>query len=422
MLRSVKLKDISKFIGSGITPLRANRKYWNDGIIYWLKTEQLGEHKIYKTSEKISQIALDETKIKVFPINTLSIAMYGEGRTRGNVSILKNEMTTNQACCNIIIDDEKADYEYVYYNLKTQYHQLRALSSGVRKNLNSNDIKEFKVRLPESLIEQKKISSVLSALDSKIEINNRINAELEAMAKMLYDYWFVQFEFPSEALAKDGIPQPYKSSGGKMVWDEELKREIPEGWEVKRIGDFGVFKNGINYDPSLEGNTDAKIINVRNISSSNLFVSQFDLDTIRLQKSNVDNYLVTDKDILIARSGIPGATRMMLEFAENTIYCGFIIRFQVNRIIEKNYIFYFLKAMEKNTTSKSGGTIMQNINQDTMKRMLVIEPNENIVIKFNDFINPVFRKMNEIIQENQKLTELRDWLLPMLMNGQVKVK
>src|SRR5688572_6870828 len=105
MNNSVKLKNISKTIGSGITPLRSNPRFWENGTVYWLKTEQLGEHQIYETSEKISQYAIDETSIKIFPKNTLSIAMYGEGRTRGNVSILKAEMTTNQACCNIVIDN-----------------------------------------------------------------------------------------------------------------------------------------------------------------------------------------------------------------------------------------------------------------------------------------------------------------------------
>ncbi len=156
MFRNIKLKNISTLIGSGVTPLRSNEHFWNDGIIPWLKTEQLGEFEIYETSEKISQRAIDETSIKIFPVNTISIAMYGEGRTRGNVSILKREMTTNQACCNVVIDPKKADYKYVYYFLKTQYNQLRNLSSGVRKNLNSNDIKEFEIRLPDSLITQEK--------------------------------------------------------------------------------------------------------------------------------------------------------------------------------------------------------------------------------------------------------------------------
>jgi type I restriction enzyme, S subunit len=211
MSETKRLKDISLFIGSGITPRRDNTEYWENGTIPWLKTEQLGEKNIYDTNEKITQYALNETSIKTFPVNTLSMAMYGEGRTRGNVSILKTEMTTNQACCNIVIDSKKADYEFVYYYLKTQYEQLRKLSSGVRRNLNSNDIKEYEIRLPSKISEQQKITAVLSVLDAKIELNQRINAELESMAKTLYDYWFVQFDFPNEK------GKQYKSAGGKMV-------------------------------------------------------------------------------------------------------------------------------------------------------------------------------------------------------------
>jgi type I restriction enzyme S subunit len=232
----------------------------------------------------------------------------------------------------------------------------------------------------------------------------------------MYDYWFVQFDFPNEK------GKPYKSAGGKMIWNDELKREIPLGWEVKNIGEFGEFKNGINYDPSIKGDVDAKIINIRNMSSTNLFVSQHELDTITLEKKNVDKYLVTDKDILIARSGIPGATRVMFEYAENTIYCGFIIRFQVNDVTNKNYLLYFLKGMEKNSKSSSGGTIMPNINQETLKRMIVLMPNEQIISKFNSFISPIFEQINSRAKESQTLTELRDWLLPMLMNGQIQVQ
>ncbi len=122
----------------------------------------MGEKYIYDTSEKITDLALKKTSLKLYPPDTISIAMYGEGKTRGNVSIIKTEMATNQACCNIELDPELADSEYIYYFLKTQYEALRNLSSGIRKNLNSNDIKNFNIRLPEKPKEQQK--SLLSCL------------------------------------------------------------------------------------------------------------------------------------------------------------------------------------------------------------------------------------------------------------------
>jgi len=163
----VQLSDISKTISSGLTPLRSNSQFWNDGTIPWLKTEQLNEKYIFDTNEKISEIALEKTSIKINKKNTLSIAMYGEGRTRGSVAILKNEMTTNQACCNVYLDKNKAYYEYVYYYLTTQYDNLRTLSSGVRQNLNTTHIKNYKIPLP-TIDTQKEIVQKISKIEDKI--------------------------------------------------------------------------------------------------------------------------------------------------------------------------------------------------------------------------------------------------------------
>lgn len=285
----------------------------------------------------------------------------------------------------------------------------------LRASLNEDIFSYLYLHLPD-FNSQKKIGDFLFLLNTKFELNNRINTELEAMAKTIYDYWFVQFDFP------DAKGKPYKTSGGKMVWNKELKQEIPEGWDSKNLNYFGDFKNGINYDPSIAGDTIANIINVRNISSSSLFIQKSTLDQICLQGENVQKYLVSNDDILIARSGIPGATRLMYEYNENTIYCGFIIRFRVSNPVYKNYLFFSIKNIEKASTAKSAGTIMQNINQESLNRLILIDPKDYLINKFNEFITPIFNKMNNINNENQQLTSLRDWLLPMLMNGQVKVK
>lgn len=181
---SVRLSDISKSISSGLTPLRSNSKFWQNATIPWLKTEQLNEKNIFDTNEKISKIAYDETSIKLNKKNTLSIAMYGEGRTRGNVAILKNEMTTNQACCNVYLNSKKAYYEYVYYFLKTEYSNLRSLSSGVRNNLNTSHIKNYKISLPSLDIQNKIVEKILK-IEMEIsrlnEIIKNINERKEAV-------------------------------------------------------------------------------------------------------------------------------------------------------------------------------------------------------------------------------------------------
>ena len=399
MYKSIKLKNISKTIGSGITPLRSNPKFWDNGTISWLKTEQLGEHKIYETTEKITQYAVDNTSVKVFPKNTLSIAMYGEGRTRGNVSILKSEMTTNQACCNIVIDNKKADFEYVYYFLKTQYLNLRSLSSGVRKNLNSNDIKEFEIRLPEDILTQQKIAKVLSDLDAKIELNTKINAELEAMAKTLYDYWFVQFDFPF--VTSSGVEKPYKTSGGKMVWNEELKREIPEGWEVKTIDEYAEVKKGelITAKDSEEG--EIKVVAAGVSYSYNHSKANRKINTITISGS--------------------GANAGFINFWREPIFASDCITVRGNTDTETLMLLQYLKFIQVHILSQATGSAQPHVYPSDIKRLNYIIPPKELIENFGIITIPMNDKIANNLKQNQQLASLRDWLLPMLMNGQVRV-
>ena len=410
MSKYVKLRDISCLIGSGVTPSRTNKDYWDEGTIPWLKTEQLGEYKIYETSEKVTQKALEETSIKIFPINTLSIAMYGEGRTRGNVSILKNEMTTNQACCNIVLDEEKADYEYVYYYIKTQYLQLRSLSSGVRKNLNSNDIKEFEIRLPEDIPTQQKIASVLSSLDAKIELNNRINSELEAMAKTLYDYWFVQFDFP------DAAGKPYKSNGGEMVWSKALKREIPLGWEVKTLLDIATYINGLacqKYRPVNDNSL--RVIKIREMKDG------FSESSELVRADIPEKVIVENGDILFSWS----ASLEVIIWAKGR---GALNQ-HIFKVISKKYpkSFYYFQLVNYlqhfKMLAENRKTTMGHITQEHLQQSRIAVPSNNQLIKeLDEKLSPILDKQILIEQENQQFAQLRDWLLPMLMNGQVVVE
>ncbi|HEZ3318658.1 TPA: restriction endonuclease subunit S [Neisseria meningitidis] len=371
-----RLIDISKNISSGITPLRSNDEFWTDGTIPWLKTEQLGEKYIFDTNEYITEKALQEANVKIFPENTLSIAMYGEGKTRGNVSILKRPMATNQACCNIELDEEKVSSEYVYYFLKTQYENLRGLSSGIRKNLNTNDIKNFVVRLPENLKTQQSIAAVLSALDKKIALNKQINARLEEMAKTLYDYWFVQFDFP------DANGKPYKSSGGEMVFDETLKREIP-------------------------------IIKIREMNEG---VSS---NTERAKTNIPKEAIIDDGDILFSWSATleikiwsqgKGALNQHIFKVTSSEYPKYFFYFEL-----LNYLKHFKMIADLRKTT------MGHITQDHLKQAYICIPSQPLLEKLEKIVTPIFQKILITQKQNHQLTQLRDFLLPMLMNGQVSV-
>lgn len=401
-----RLIDISKNISSGITPLRSNDEFWTDGTIPWLKTEQLGEKYIFDTNEYITEKALQEANVKIFPENTLSIAMYGEGKTRGNVSILKRPMATNQACCNIELDEEKVSSEYVYYFLKTQYENLRGLSSGIRKNLNTNDIKNFVVRLPENLKTQQSIAAVLSALDKKISLNKQINARLEEMAKTLYDYWFVQFDFP------DANGKPYRSSGGEMVFDETLKREIPKGWEVKSLNQvadivMGQSPDGASYNLEqkgtifFQGSTDFdwRFPNVRQYTTSPTRFAQKG-DILLSVRAPVGDLNISPFECCIGR----GLAALRSKSGNNS-FLFYVMK-------------YFKTVFERRNTE---GTTFGSITKDDLHSLKLVAPADNVLEKYNEIAS----KYDEMIfirsQQNHQLTQLRDFLLPMLMNGQVSV-
>ena len=311
-------------------------------------------------------------------------------------------------------DESKVTNQFLYYFLQT--NPFITTNGSTIKRLYNDNLRDTKIPNVPSIQQQNQITDILGTLDKKIQTNNQINQELEAMAKTLYDYWFVQFDFP------DQNGKPYKSSGGKMVYNPELKREIPEGWGVEKLGDLAQFKNGINYEKTSSGSEKVKIINVRNISSSTIFINRTDLDEIFLENDKSTNFIVNEGMILITRSGIPGATRLVSELEAKTVYSGFIIASEVNDLIYKNLIFYYLKNVEEVLKNQSAGTIMKNISQSVLTDMVVSLPPQNLLLKFNSIIDNLLEQMKNVQRQNQELTQLRDWLLPMLMNGQVKVE
>ena len=315
------------------------------------------------------------------------------------------------------ITAKNGDNAFLFYALKYNINNLLKQSNGTTYDSVTGDIvKDMDMIIPEDETTCKKISNLLYGIDSKIENNNGIISELESMSKTIYDYWFLQYEFPNE----DG--KPYKSNGGKMVYNKELKKEIPEGWTVENLSKLALFNNGINYDKDEIGDKEYKIINVRNITSSSLIINEAELDNIKLKKVQGEKYLVESNDILIARSGTPGAVRLLLSNPQDIIYCGFIIKCMPNNVEHRLLITYYLKMLEGSNATKTGGSIMQNVSQDTLKQVKICLPTEPIISAFNNKISTILNKIQNLIQENQELINLRDYLLPLLMNGQVSFK
>ena len=402
---------------TGKTPPSESPEDFGGSTPFVTPSDSFDQKFITHTQRSLSSAGVEKLESKLLP--PCSVLVTCIGSAMGKVAMCNVASITNQQINSIIVDDEYSP-DYIYYTLKNNYRALRNAATGstALPLLNKGDFDALKFRIHSSKAEQQRIAAALSTLDAKIDLNNRINAELEALAKTIYDYWFVQFDFPG------ANGRPYRSSGGKMVWNEALTREIPAGWEAKQLGQLGALRNGINYDPSVGGDATAKIINVRNVSASTIFVKVDDLDSLDLDQSNIDKYLMTEDSILIARSGIPGATRMMSPCPPNTIYCGFIICLKVADRSTRNAIFFRLKQIESVLLSQSSGSILKNVSQDTLKGISVVLPgstSRSILQGFDDAVEPLLRKVSMNNQENIELTRLRDWLLPLLMNGQVRV-
>jgi type I restriction enzyme S subunit len=288
------------------------------------------------------------------------------------------------------------------------------LSSGVRKNLNSNDIKEFEVRMPNNISTQQKIAKVLSDLDAKIELNNKINTELEAMAKTLYDYWFVQFDFP------DANGKPYKISGRKMVWNAELKREIPEGWEVKELHE--VESNIITgKTPSTKDEEnfggDIPFVTIDDIRKQ-LYVLYADRTLTKKGANSQSNKYLQPGDICVSCIGTIGVIGIIGTICQTNQ--------QINSIsnIEDFNRYFLLNAVKDyfnfNIAAKKGA-VLDNMNKGDFSLIPILNAPTQLKIEYNKTVHSFYVKIENNLKENQQLASLRDWLLPMLMNGQVRV-
>ena len=285
----------------------------------------------------------------------------------------------------------------------------------LRASFNEDIFTFLEVHLPD-YDEQVRIGDLLYKIECKIQKNRKINDYLYQQLQLLYDYWFTQFNFP------DNHGQPYKASNGLMVWNAKINHLIPADWQVKPMDTICSFRNGINYDKNIEGDTIYKIINVRNISSSTLFLDESSFDKICLPQQQGDKYCVSDKSIIIARSGIPGATRILCNPSSNVIFCGFIICCTPYDNTLRNYLTLYLRRFEGSSATQTGGSILKNVSQETLKNLLVPIPPQLLLNQFNDSISHIYNLINGNIKENEQLITLRDWVLPMLMNGQATIE
>ena len=416
-LKKYKLADIAKIEISGVDkktiegeiPVRLCN--FVDVYHNWAITKDKAEHFMLASAK---QAEIDKCSIAKG-----QVAITKDSETRDDIGIATyfaddfDNVVLGYHCALITPDPTIVDGKYLNAFMHTKYIQKyfenNASGSGQRYTLSNSTINTIPVLLP-SLTEQHTIGKVLADIDRKIELNKQINDNLEAMAKQLYDYWFVQFDFPNE----EG--KPYKSSGGAMVWNEKLKREIPKGWFCGTLLDIAEYTNGLacqKYRPTDDNKL--PVIKIKEMHDG------LSVDTEWVKADIPDDVKVFDGDVLFSWSA---SLEVMLWAYGNGGLNQHIFKVTSKNGYPRSFYFYqlvhYIGVFKQMAEARK--TTMGHITQDHLRQStIVLPPDVDIANKLEEKLCPIFDAIVKNSQEIMTLTKQRDELLPLLMNGQATV-
>lgn len=417
-----KIGDICLKVCSGGTPTSSNPNYYNGGIP-WLNTNEVNFCNIDSTNKTISQEGLEHSAAKYIPANTVIVAMYGV--TAGRSAIAKIPLTTNQACCNLVIDVAKADYRYVYYFLKQQSDNLNKLANGgAQQNLNSLIIKKYKIALP-NLEVQHRIASILSTYDTLIENNAKRIRLLEKMAENLYKEWFVRFRFPGhESVEMENskygkLPKTFEILKMNEVFDyyigggwgeEERSEGFPEEASVIRGADF---PNIWHYDVSS--------CPKRYHKAKNYKARQLEDGDIIMEISGGTSEQPVGRTVLVTED-------LLERFPNKRLICASfckLIRLKKD-VVSPYYFYYWMKFLYDTRIIdrfqlQSTGIINFKF-EPFLRRGDVVLPPKEVMLAFEKQVSLCHKEMNQLAKQNSLLARQRDLLLPRLMSGKLEVK
>ena len=446
------LEEICLKVTSGGTPSRKNPKLYENGNINWVKTKELNNGYIWESEEKITEEAVRKSSAKLLPVNTILLAMYGA--TVGELGVLGKEMACNQACCALIIDPKKADYRFIFYLLRLYKKEIQSLATGAaQQNLSAKTIKEFCFYIP-SLEKQTEIADILSELDKKIQLNTQINQTLEQIAQALFKSWFVDFD-PVRAKVQalsDGLsleqaelavmqtisgktpeeltalsqtqPERYaelaetaKAFPCEMV--EVDGGEVPKGWELKALSDIGQIicgKTPSKSNKEFYGN-DVPFIKIPDMHNQVFITQTTDNLSVAGANSQSKKY-IPPKSICVSCIATVGLVSMTSKPSHTNQ--------QINSIIpndEQTSEFLYLSLKQPSMTKylkdlASGGSATLNLNTSTFSKIEIMTPSKEIIDIFHNKVVYAFEKVLSNSIENKRLAEIRDLLLPNLLNGE----
>lgn len=385
------IKELGTVI-TGKTPPTAISEYYGNRYMF-ISPSELHCNYLIKDSEKhIAEAGLNY--IRTNSLDGISVLVGCIGWDMGNVALVNQKCATNQQINSITAFKNKVNPYYIYYWLKGKKSYLFQIANVTRTPiLNKRDFENIDIPLPDKS-SQDAIANVLIALDERIENNQSISDNIESIVKLLYSYWFVQFDFP------DSSGKPYKTNGGKMVWNEELIREIPDGWTVDTIESILKERDKSAVQVGEAGNHRGKIP---------FFTSGEEIIMY-------DKAFISGPNCYLNTGGNADVKYYIGDAAYSTdTWC-------ITAGNYSNYLYLYIDSIRKYLNlSFFAGSGLKHLQKDAFKKHKIVIPPIDLGIMFNKTADQAFEESSQIQLENHTLSELRDYLLPMLMNGQIKV-
>ncbi|MCF0215192.1 MAG: restriction endonuclease subunit S [Fibrobacteraceae bacterium] len=379
---TITIGEICEYTTSGGTPKSNVPSFYVPPTVPWLKTKEVNYSRIYETESFISEEGLKNSSAKLIPENSVIVAMYGQGDTAGRVAINKIPLTTNQACCNLIIDKAKADYQFVYYALTLMYEKLVSLKNGgAQPNLNAVLVRSVEIPYPE-LKTQKKIADILSAYDDLIENNQRQIRLLEEAAQRLYKEWFVDLRFPGHQTTKivDGLPQ---------------------GWTETQLESIAKFIRG-------------KVITKNDVVEGNVPVVAGGLEP-----AYYHNTSFTETPVITVSGS--GANAGFAKIYFQKIWASDCSYVDISSTDFIYFTYCFLKENKKSLDNLQKGAAQPHVYAKDINVLKLICPPKELIAQFEKCAKSLFGKMAQCQNTINKSRESRDRLLPKLMSGEIKV-
>ena len=390
-----------------------------DGIYPLVQTGEIKEASLYIRHHGATYNEFGLSQSKLWPKNTLCITI---AANIAETALLGYPMCFPDSLVGFNANPEVSSELFMHYVFTYIKRAIQNSASGsIQDNINIDYLTGLKFKIPFKS-EQDEIASVLATIDTKIELNNSINAELEAMAKTLYDYWFVQFDFPN------ANGKPYKTSGGKMTYNPILKREIPESWSVTKLDDI-LSRTGTGLNPRDNfklGEGENYYITIKDIEQGRInFTDKSDRVNDEALAIIAKRSDLQKGDVLFTSIEPVGITYLIHEKPRNWDINESVFTIRANPSkVTSEFLFILLsgKELKSFTGNSSSGSIHKGIRHGVLKSYTFAYSGYDLIEKFTITVKPILEKQYNIEKENLALKSLCDWLLPMLMNGQVKVQ